>query len=89
MGDPDSPPRNPGSVSPRTGVLAGEKHYSLSLAWLGPQTYLGVQSVSEDNKGIEGSVAGQPDLLERAVLHEDSLQVRLPALLVQVWQGDS
>ena len=46
--------------------------------------YLGVQSVSEDDKRVEGSIAGQPYLFERSVFHEGLLQVCLPALLVQI-----
>ena len=45
---------------------------------------LSVQSVSVDDKCIEGGVAGQPDLLQGPVLHKHALQVSLPTLLVQI-----
>jgi len=45
---------------------------------------LSIQSVSVDDKCVERRIAGQPDLLERPVLHEHPLQVGFAALLVQI-----
>ena len=55
----------------------------LSLGWL--RTHLGVQSVSEDNKSIEGSVAGQPDFLQWPIPHEHTFQVLLSHMLIYIW----
>ena len=46
--------------------------------------YLSIQSVSVDDKCVEWRVARKPNLLERPVLHEHSLQVGFAALLVQI-----
>ena len=76
-----SPAGDPGAVRARARVLPGNSERHLQQAG----HYLGVQSVPEHHEGVEWGVAGQPDLLERAVLHEDSLQVSLPTLLVQIY----
>ena len=47
-------------------------------------TDLGVEPVPVDDEGVEGRVAGEPDLLEGPVLHEHLLQVTLSSVLVQI-----
>ncbi len=58
-------------------------HKRYETNWRAPN--LCVKSVSEDDECVDGRVAGQPDLLERPVLHEHLLQVLLPRLLRQVY----
>jgi len=45
---------------------------------------LSVKPISVDDEGVEGRVAGQPDLLQGTESHEDALKVFLSSVLVQI-----